>query len=70
MTFEELANARVLKNLFIEYLDNKRSLGNSIVSQIDEVNDIETLTDLMVSFMPLSYDRLIKYLNETSSLTF
>ena len=66
---EELANARVLKNLFIEYLDNKRSLGNSIVSQIDEVNDIETLTDLMVSFMPLSYDRLIKYLNETSSLT-
>ena len=65
---EELANSRVLKNLFVEYLDNKRSLGNSVVSQIDEINDIDTLTDVMVSFMPLAYDRHLKYLNETVPL--
>ncbi len=65
---EELANSRVLKNLFVEYLDNKRSLGNSIISQIDEVNDLDTLTDLMVSFMPLTTDRKIKYLNEIKPL--
>ena len=66
---EELANSRVLKNLFIEYLDNKRSLGNSVISQIDEVNDLDTLTDIMVSFMPLANDRKLKYLNEVMPLT-
>ena len=65
---EELANARVLKTLFVEYLDNKRSLGNSVISQIDEVNDLDTLTDVMVSFMPLSQERKIKYLNEVVPL--
>ena len=64
---EELANSRVLKNLFIEYLDNKRSLGNSVISQIDEVNDLDTLTDIMVSFMPLANDRKLKYLNAVNS---
>lgn len=61
---ESLADARTLKKLFIEYLDNKKSLGNSLLSKIDDVNNIEELTDLIVGFMPIIYKRKISYLEE------
>ena len=54
---ESLANGRVLKKLFIEYLDNKKSLGNSILSQVDDINDLADLTDL---FIP-DYDRFSRF---------
>jgi len=66
---EELANARVLKNLFVEYLDNKRSLGNSVISQIEDINNIDILTDSIVSFMPISFDRQLSYINELVPLS-
>ena len=66
---EELANARVLKNLFVEYLDNKRSLGNSVISQIEDINNIDVLTDSIVSFMPISFDRQLSYINELVPLS-
>ncbi len=65
---EELANSRVLKNLFIEYLDSKRSLGNSLVSQIDDINNVDELTDVIASFIPLSYERQLNYINEIKPL--
>ena len=37
---ESLANSRTLINLFTEYLDNKKSLGNSIIAKIDDINDV------------------------------
>ena len=61
---ESLANSRTLKKLFTEYLDNKKSLGNSIVSKIDDINDINLLTDIITGFMPLSNKRKIDYLYE------
>lgn len=65
---ESLANSRTLKSLFIEYLDNKKSLGNSIVSKVDDENDLSTLTDIIASFMPLTKNRQISYIYETDSL--
>ena len=59
---ESLADARTLKKLFIEYLDNKKSLGNSLVSKINEVNDLSELTDLIVGFMPIVNKRKVNYL--------
>ncbi len=61
---ESLANSRTLKKLFIEYIDNKKSLGNSIVAKIDEVNDASELTDIIVGFMPLSLTRKNAYILE------
>ena len=61
---ESIANSRTLKKIFIEYLDNKKSIGNSIVSRIDDVSDISELTDLIVGFMPISYSRKISFLEE------
>jgi len=65
---EELANVRVLKELFVEYVNSKKSLGNSVLSQIDDVNELSKLTDIISSFMPLSYVKQQSYLKETNSL--
>ncbi len=65
---ESLANSRTLKKLFIEYVDNKKSLGNSIVAKIDEVNDAGELTDIIVGFMPLSLSRKSAYILEVDGV--
>jgi ATP-dependent Lon protease len=65
---ESLANSRTLKKLFIEYVDNKKSLGNSIVAKIDEVNDAGELTDIIVGFMPLSLSRKNAYILEVDGV--
>ena len=56
-SIEALAKGRILKEKFIDYLDNKKSLGNSIVSKVDDINDLSLLTDVIASFMPLSMER-------------
>ena len=65
---EALASGRTLKKLFIEYLDNKKSLGNSIVSKIDDINDLSELTDLIAGFMPSNYARKQQILYEVNPL--
>lgn len=61
---EEIANVRVLNDLFEKYLDGKKSLGNSILSQIQNVNSIDVLTDIMISFLPINNNRKIQYIKE------
>ena len=65
---ESLANSRTLKKLFTEYIDNKKSLGNSIIAKIDEVNDAGELTDIIVGFMPLSLARKNAYILEIDGI--
>ena len=65
---ESLANTRTLKKLFVEYLDNKKSLGNSIISKIDDVNDISELTDIISGFMPISNKRKVSYIEEIDAI--
>ena len=65
---ESLANSRTLKKLFVEYIDNKKSLGNSIIAKIDEINDVGELTDIIVGFMPLSLNRKSDYIQEIDGI--
>ena len=65
---ESLANSRTIKKLFVEYLDNKKSLGNSIVAKIDDINDISDLTDIIAGFMPLSINRKLSYIEESNGI--
>ena len=65
---ESLANSRTLKKLFVEYLDNKKSLGNSIIAKIDDINDASELTDIITGFMPLSNSRKLAYINEVNGI--
>ena len=66
---ESLANSRTLKKLFVEYLDNKKSLGNSIISKIDDINDAGELSDIIAGFMPLSNTRKLSYIEESNGIT-
>lgn len=63
-SIESLASARTLKKTFVDYLDKKKSLGNSVLSNIEDVNDINILTDIMIGFMPLNNQRKLMYLEE------
>ena len=65
---ESLANSRTLKKLFNEYLDNKKSLGNSIIAKIDEINDAGELTDIIANFMPLSLTRKNAFILEVDGI--
>ena len=65
---ESLANSRTLKKIFVEYLDNKKSLGNSIIAKIDDVNDVSELTDMIAGFLPLSINRKVSYIEETNGV--
>ena len=65
---ESLANSRTVKKLFVEYIDNKKSLGNSIVAKIDDINDAGELTDIIVGFMPLSLTRKSAYILEVDGI--
>ena len=65
-SIESLGKGRTLKKTFIEYLDNKKSLGNSVISRIDDVNDLSVLTDIIISFMPLSFNRKLSFLYEVN----
>lgn len=67
-SIEALAKGRILKEKFIDYLDNKKSLGNSIVSKVDDINDLSLLTDVIASFMPLSLERKTLFLREINPL--
>lgn len=65
----ELASARTLKSLFNEYLELKKGIGNSVLAQIEEINSISKLTDIIVSFVPMSLIRKIKYIEETNPVS-
>lgn len=61
----ELAAVRKLKELFNKYVDSKKEIGNSIINQIEDINTISKLTDIIISFIPLSFVRKVKYIDET-----
>ena len=61
---ESLADARTLKRLFNDYLENKKSLGNSIINSIESINDINILTDMIADFMPITFERKQAYVSE------
>ena len=63
-SIEALGTGRTLKKTFIEYLDNKKS----VISRIDNVNDLSVLTDIITSFMPLSFNRKLAFLYEVNPL--
>jgi len=65
----ELARARTLKSLFNEYLELKKGIGNSVSAQVDEINSISKLTDIIVSFIPMSLIRKIKYIQEINPVS-
>lgn len=63
----ELASTKTLKNLFNEYLESKKGIGNSILSQIEDINTVSKLTDIIIAFVPMAFVRKVKYIEETDA---
>ena len=65
---EHYAKSKKLKELFNEYLNSKKGLGNSILDKITRINDLEPLTDIIADFIPINIEKKIQLIIETNVL--
>ena len=64
---EETALKRKIIQLLNEYIEASMS-GNSVLASIRNVNDLDKLTDIIVSFMPFSLNKKLLYMHEINAL--
>lgn len=63
-SFEEVAYARSLIRQLEMFIDNVPYMSNSILSQINNMTDINKLTDIVAIYIPSSYERKLELLEE------
>ncbi len=61
---KETALSRKLKELINEYILINSESSNVITSSIENVTDLDTLTDIIVSFLPMDQSKKLIYMNE------
>ena len=61
---KETALARKLKELIEKYILVNSESSNLITSSIENVNDLDILTDIIVSFLPMDQTKKLIYMNE------
>ena len=61
---KETALSRKLKELINEYILINRESSNVITSSIENVTDLDMLTDIIVSFLPMDQSKKLIYMNE------
>ncbi len=61
---ESIAKANKLKEIFEKFLEDKKSLGNSILSRIEKMQDIKELTDIIADFLPMTVNQKKNLLEE------
>ena len=61
---EEIAYSRSLVKQLEYYIDKNPNMSNSILSQIENLFDLNKLTDIVSDFLPVSYERKLAYLEE------
>ena len=64
---EEIAYVRALNKHIDVYVKEVPYMSNTIISQTSGINDIDKLTDIVVLYLPINYERKLDYLKETSS---
>ena len=65
---EETAIKRKLLDLLRQYVNENPTLSNSILNNLKNNEDLESITDLITSFLPFSIDKKILYMEEVSAL--
>jgi len=60
----ETALSRKLKDLINEYILVNSESSNIITSSIEGVSDLDLLTDIIVSFLPMDLNKKLLYMNE------
>ena len=64
---EEMAYVRALNKHIDVYVHEVPYMSNTILSQTAGINDIDKLTDIVVLYLPINYERKQEYLREQSS---
>ena len=64
---EEMAYVRALNKHIDVYVREVPYMSNTILSQTAGINDIDKLTDIVVLYLPINYERKQEYLKEQSS---
>ena len=64
---EEMAYVRALNKHIEVYVNDVPYMSNTIISQISGINDIDKLTDIVILYLPINYERKQEYLREVSS---
>lgn len=64
---EKEASKRKLVSLLRKYIKSNPSISNSILAQISHVSNLDTLTDMIATFMPLSFSKKLDLMQEINS---
>ena len=64
---EREASKRKLVTLLKKYIKSNPSISNSILSQISHVSNLDTLTDMISSFMPLTFSKKLELMQEINA---
>jgi len=65
---EETTLRRKLLSLLNEYIESSSAISNSILSSVKDLNDIDKITDIIVSFMPFAIEKKLLYMQEMNAL--
>ena len=60
----ETALKRKLIKTLTNYINISHTISNSVLSQIAQINDLSKLTDIVATFIPLSFEKKVNYMNE------
>ena len=61
---KEIALIRKIKDLINDYMLINNESSNLITSTIENVEDLDMLTDIVVSFLPIDQNKKLSYMNE------
>lgn len=65
---EETTLKRKLLELLNAYIECSSMMSNSVLSSVKDINDINKITDIIVSFMPFSIEKKLLYMQEVNPL--
>lgn len=65
---EEITLRRKLLELLNEYIECSATMSNSVLSSVKDINDINKVTDIIVSFMPFTIEKKLLYMQEVNPL--
>lgn len=65
---EKKATIKKLIDLTKEYVDTSEHVSNSIINHIKTLDDLNSLTDTICSFIPLTFRKKLEYIEEINAL--
>lgn len=65
---EEITLRRKLLELLNDYIECSSTMSNSVLSSVKDINDINMITDIIVSFMPFTIEKKLLYMQEINPL--